>query len=372
MRDERMTKLAKILVEYSCELKEGQKILIDCSGVPEEMTIELVRAAYAAGGLPIVHLENGRIKRELIDKASDEAMRAWAKYDGFRMSDMQAYIGIRGGNNSLELSDVDPARMQAYASLYSEPVHSDLRVGRTNWVILRWPTEGMSQLAGMSTEAFEDFYFKVCTLDYAKMDRAMDAMAKLMARTDRVRIVGPGETDLSFSIKGIGSQKCAGRCNIPDGEIYTAPVRDSANGVIAYNAPSIENGTEFRDVRLVFESGKIIEATSNRTDASDAIFDTDPGARYVGEFSFGINPHISRPIGDILFDEKIAGSIHFTPGACYKDCDNGNKSAVHWDLVLIQTPEYGGGEIYFDGTLIRKDGRFVLPELFCMNPENLV
>lgn len=371
MIDARMEKLAKILVGYSCALKKGEKVLIEASGIPVEMVTALVKEVYAAGGMPFVEISDNRIKREILLGATEDMLKAWADYDAYRMKDMDAYIGIRGGNNSLELCDVPDEKTTAYSRLYSHPVHHELRVGKTKWVILRWPTEGMSQLAKMSTEAFEDFYFKVCNLDYGKMDKAMDAMGALMAKTDKVRIVAP-DTDLTFSIKGIGSQKCSGERNIPDGEIYTAPVKNSVNGVIHYNTPSIENGIEFKDVRLVFKDGKIIEATANDTAAANKIFDTDEGARYVGEFSFGVNPFIGNAIGDILFDEKISGSIHFTPGCCYEDCDNGNQSAVHWDLVLVQTPEYGGGEIYFDDVLIRKDGRFVLPELECLNPENLI
>ena len=315
MIDPRMQKLAKILVRYSCNLKKGEKILIEASGIPSEMITEIVKEVYSVGGMPFVEISDNKVKRELLNGATDEMLKAWADFDAYRMKEMDA--------------------------------------------------------AKMSTEAFEDLYFKVCNLDYGKMDKAMDALGALMEKTDKVRIVSP-DTDLTFSIKGIGFQKCSGERNIPDGEIYTAPVKNSVNGVIHYNAPSIENGIEFKDVRLVFKDGKIIEATANDTAAANRIFDTDEGARYVGEFSFGVNPFISKAIGDILFDEKISGSIHFTPGCCYEDCDNGNRSAVHWDLVLVQTPEYGGGEIYFDGVLIRKDGRFVLPQLECLNPENLV
>ena len=254
--------------------------------------------------------------------------------------------------------------------MYSHPVHHELRVNKTKWVVLRYPTEGMAEQARMSTDAFEQFYFDVCTLDYGKMDRAMDQLKAIMDKTDRVRIVAK-DTDLSFSIKGIGAIKCSGQRNIPDGEIYSAPVRDSVNGYIHYNTPSVENGFEFKDVRLEFKDGKIVSATANDTAGANRIFDTDEGARYVGEFAIGVNPYVTKAMGDILFDEKISGSIHFTPGCCYDDAYNGNSSAVHWDLVLIQTPEYGGGEIYFDDVLIRKDGRFVLPELECLNPENL-
>jgi aminopeptidase len=228
----------------------------------------------------------------------------------------------------------------------------------------------MAQLAGSSTEAFEDFYFDVCTLDYSKMDRAMDALGALIEKTDKVRLVAK-DTDLTFSIKGLPGIKCSGKRNIPDGEIFTAPVKDSVNGVITFNAPSIKDGLKFENVCLTFEKGKIVKATSNYTEKLNEILNIDEGARYVGEFSFGVNPFINDAIGDILFDEKIAGSIHFTPGSCYEECDNGNQSALHWDLVLIMTPEYGGGEIWFDDVLIRKDGLFVLDELKALNPENL-
>ena len=294
-----------------------------------------------------------------------------AEHDAKMMSEMQAYIGIRGGGNSYELSDVPVDRLQAYSALYSHPVHHQQRVAKTKWVVLRYPTESMAQLAGMSTEAFENFYFDVCNLDYSKMDKAMNPLVELINKTDKVRIVAK-DTDLTFSIKGIGAVKCSGHMNIPDGEVYTAPVRDSVNGVIHYNVPSIENGFRYEDVRLVFKDGKIVEATANNTKGANAVFDTDEGARYVGEFALGVNPYIKNAMGDILFDEKISGSIHFTPGACYDDASNGNVSAVHWDLVLVQTEEFGGGEIYFDGVLIRKDGRFVLPELDGLNPENLI
>ena len=277
---------------------------------------------------------------------------------------------LRGGNNCYENSDVPSENMQVESEYYSHPVHHEIRVKKTKWVVLRYPNEGMASNASMSTEAFEDYYFNVCNLDYSKMDRAMDALKKRLDNADKVRIVGNG-TDISFSIKGIGSKKCSGEHNIPDGEIYTAPVKNSVNGVIKYNAPSVQNGVKFEDVTLTFKDGKIINATGNYPDRINAVFDTDEGARYVGEFAFGVNPYITAPMGDILFDEKISGSIHFTPGSCYDDCYNGNVSAIHWDLVLIQTKEYGGGEIYLDGELIRKDGLFVTSDLLCLNPENL-
>ncbi len=370
MTDSRINKLADVLVNYSCSLKKGEKILIEAKGVDYMLVNAIVKEVYKAGGFPFVEMYDNRVTRELLMGTSKEHAELKAKYDAFRMADMDAYIGIRGGDNCNELSDVPKDKMHAESEFYSHPVHHELRVKKTKWVVLRYPNPGMAQQAGMSTDAFEEFYFNVCNLDYSKMDRAMDALKKRLDNADKVRIVAK-DTDISFSIKGIGSKKCSGERNIPDGEIYTAPVKDSVNGVITYNAPSVEQGVKFEKVSLTFKDGKIVKATANYTDKLNSILDTDEGARYVGEFAFGVNPYIISPMGDILFDEKISGSIHFTPGSCYDDCYNGNVSAIHWDLVLIQTPEYGGGEIYLDGELIRKDGKFVVEDLKCLNPENL-
>lgn len=364
--------LADILVNYSCKLQKGEKVLIEARGVDPNMINALVDVVYKVGGYPFVNITDMRVQRGIMHGMTEELATMMAKYDAVRMSEMDAYIGIRGGNNSYEQSDVPGSLSQIYDRLYSHKIHHELRVKNTKWVVLRWPTEGMAQLAKMPTALFEDFYFDVCTLDYRKMDTAMDSLQKLMNLTDKVRITAK-DTDLTFSINKIGSKKCAGSCNIPDGEIYSAPVKDSVNGIITYNTPSIYNGRVYEGISLTFKNGKIIDikTTNDTTKQATNIFDTDEGARYVGEFAIGVNPFITKPMGDILFDEKIAGSIHFTPGACYDDCYNGNISAIHWDLVLIQTPEYGGGDIYFDDRLIRHDGRFVVEELECLNPENL-
>ncbi len=370
MKDVRIEKLADVLVNYSVNLQKGEKVLIEAKGVDYMLINAIIEKVYEVGGYPFVEISNARVSRQLLLGTSEEHAKLKAKYDAFRMREMDAYIGIRGGENCNELSDVPEDKAQIESKFYSHPVHHELRVKKTKWVVLRYPTEGMASQAGTSTDAFEDFYFSVCNLDYSKMDKAMDALSDLMNKTDKVRITAK-DTDLTFSIKGIGSKKCSGHMNIPDGEVYSAPVKNSVNGVITYNAPSVENGTKFENVSLTFKDGKIISATGNYPEKINAIFDTDEGARYVGEFAIGVNPFIVKPMGDILFDEKISGSIHFTPGCCYEDAYNGNESAIHWDLVLIQTKEYGGGEIYFDDVLIRKDGLFVIDELLPLNPENL-
>ena len=370
MIDKRIETLAASLVNYSCAIKKGEKLLIEAKGIDYMLINAIVKETYKAGAYPFVEIFDNRVSRELLLGETEEYAKLKAKYDGYRMAEMDAYIGIRGGENCNENSDVPEKNLQIESEFYMHPVHHELRVKKTKWVILRYPNQGMAQQAGMSTDAFEDFYFNVCNLDYSKMDKAMDSLKARLDAADKVRIIAK-DTDISFSIKGIGSKKCSGEHNIPDGEIYTAPVKNSVNGVITYNTPSIQNGFKYENVSLTFKDGKIISATGNAPEKINAIFDTDEGARYVGEFSFGVNPFIVKPMGDILFDEKISGSIHFTPGCCYEDCNNGNVSAVHWDLVQVQTKEYGGGEIYLDGELIRKDGRFVAEDLLLLNPENL-
>lgn len=370
MLDPRITKLADVLVNFSTKVQKGENVLIEAFGIEPTLVKELTKAVHQAGGNPFVNLRDHSVIRQLIMEGTEEQIKTWADFDKYQMDKMQCYIGVRGGNNITEMADVPGDKMKLYSSMYQHPVHLSTRVKNTRWVVLRYPNPSMAQLANMSTEAFENFYFDVCTLDYSKMDQAMDPLKALMDKTDRVRLVGPG-TDLSFSIKGIGAIKCSGQMNIPDGEVYSAPVRDSVNGIISYNTPTPYNGFTFENVVLEFKDGKIIKATANDTDRINKILDTDEGARYVGEFAIGVNPYIKEPMKDILFDEKIDGSFHFTPGECYDEAYNGNKSSIHWDIVNIQRPEYGGGEIWFDDRLIRKDGRFVIPELEPLNPENL-
>lgn len=370
MMDPRVEKLAQGLVNFSTRVQPGDNVLIDAGNGGEMLVKALVREVYKAGGRPFVWMKQTEIERELAMGYSEEQLKLRAEADALLMSKMQAYIGFSAPLNNVEMSDVPGDKMGLYSRLYGKRVHGEIRVPHTRWCVLRYPTPAMAQAAGMSMEAFEDFYFNVCNLDYSKMDKAMDSLKALMERTDKVRITGAG-TDLTFSIKGLPAIKCAGEANIPDGEIYSAPVKDSVNGVITYNTPSQHDGFTYENVCLTFENGKIVKATANDTQRINEVFDMDEGARYVGEFAIGVNPYITKAMNNILFDEKIMGSIHFTPGASYDDCFNGNKSALHWDLVFIQTPEYGGGDIFFDDVLIRHDGRFVLPELECLNPENL-
>ncbi len=375
MIDPRITKLADLLIGHSTRLQKNEKVLIEAIDVPRQIVSALIQSAVAAGGIPLVLWKDNQVLRDLYQVGEVEdverRLEVMGEVERFQMEKVQAYIGIRGSHNSTEMGGVPADRMKVYQERVFSHVHGKCRVPNTKWVVLRWPTPAMAQLAGMGTDQFEEFYFDVVLVDYQKMGEAVKPLEKLMAATDRVRILGPGETDLSLSIKDIPVKPCTGICNIPDGECYTAPVKESINGVIQYNARTIYHGVTFDDIRLEFKDGKIVNFSSSDDEALGRILDSDEGSRYVGEFAVGFNPKITKPMCDILFDEKIGGSIHMAVGSCYDEASNGNKSSIHWDMVLIQTPEYGGGEIYFDDKLIRKDGLFVIPELAGLNPDRL-
>jgi len=365
MQDPRIQQLAHQLVHYSTAIKKGEKVLIHLIDVPDELGISLLREVRAKKGIPFLKIDHSLLSREMALGATDAQYKTLAKHQLAEMKDMDAYIAIRGSHNICETSDVPPAKLKL-ATKHMRKVMNH-RVEKTKWCVLRWPHPAMAQQAGMSTEAFENFYFDVCLLDYKAMLPAMNALKRLMNKTSDVHIINEG-TDLKFSIKDIPAIVCGGNYNIPDGEVFTAPVKNSVEGVITHNAPTVYQGIPFDNIRLEFKKGKIVKAEAgDKTKQLNKILDSDPGARYIGEFALGFHPNIMEPMRDILFDEKIAGSFHFTPGQAYEEADNGNKSQVHWDMVTIQRKDYGGGEIYFDGKLIRKDGIFLPKALHGLN-----
>jgi aminopeptidase len=372
MVDPRVTRLAELLVGHSIQLNSSDRLLLHAFDMAPEVVAEVVRVAQTTGAQVAVRLESNLVKRQLLLGMTEANAKTIASAEVAEMELMTAYIALRGTENFAEQSDVPSDKLGIWARHYSEPVVFGIRVPKTKWVVLRWPTPAMAQQAGQSTPAFEKFYFDVCTFDYAKMARAAAPLQDLMNKTDVVRLVGPG-TDLTFSIAGVGSVACTGARNIPDGECFSAPVRESGNGTVTYNTATVYQGSEFKNVRFRVERGKIVEAEAGEMSARlNEILDTDEGARYFGEFAIGFNPHILHPMKDTLFDEKIAGSFHLTPGNSYDPPGgNGNKSGIHWDIVNIQRPDYGGGEIWFDGRLVRKDGIFVVPELAELNPDRL-
>ncbi|MFA5467919.1 MAG: aminopeptidase [Sphaerochaetaceae bacterium] len=358
MLPSREKEFARLLVNYSVKLQPQESCLINAIDVPISMVEALVEAVYEAGGSPLVNYSSISIERALVASATKESLSLWAACDAYRMEKMDAFIGIRGIVNPREMATLGKAN-QDYALYYNTPVHHDIRIVKTKWVVTRYPTQLMAYQGGMSLREMEDFFYKVTIgVDYNAMQKAMEKAKAFLDNVDKVHILAKG-TDLRFSIKGMGAIICAGEMNIPDGEIYSCPLKESVEGTITYNTPSTYEGHTFNNVAFSIEKGKIVKATADDSEAVNKILDIDEGARYFGEFALGCNPQINFAMDNILFDEKIAGSIHFTPGNAYEDCDNGNRSAVHWDLVQIQTPQFGGGEIWMDGVLIRKDGRFV-------------
>jgi aminopeptidase len=371
MPDPRWDTLAEILVNHSTRLQAGETLLIECFDLEDDTLPRLLsQKAARKGAYPIVDTKSTRIIRELVRHGSEAQMRVWGECELYRMKQVRAYIALRGSRNISEMADVPPDKLSLYNTHYVKPVHFEQRIRETKWCVLRMPGPGMAQQAEMSTEAFEDFYFDVCNIDYPRLAKALTPLVERMTAARGVHITGPG-TDLRFSIEGIPVIPCAGEMNIPDGEVFTAPVRDSINGTVRFNTPTIYQGCSFDGISLEFQDGKITRAdcTGGDVERLRRILATDEGAAYVGEWSIGCNPRIFRPMRDILFDEKIAGSFHLTPGNAYDEADNGNRSKIHWDLVQIQRPEWGGGSISFDGEPIRIDGLFVPVELKALDPE---
>lgn len=365
MKDPRIRKMAKQVIEYSVHLQPGEKVLIDIWDEAYDFAEELVGAAQEAGGQPFVNLQSLSLNRRLIMNATEESMEAWYKYENFRMEDMDAYIVVRKNHNNKTYEGIPAEKMRLYNKYYGK-LHYGTRITNTKWCVLRYPNDSFAQSAGMSTQELEDYFFENCCLNYRRMNELAAPLNDLMMRTDQIAIKAPG-TELTFSIKGCCKPPACGIFNIPCGETGMPIIPESANGRISYNLPSFFQNTLFEDISLTLKDGKIVEARSNHTERMNEILDTDPNARRIGEFAMGFNPYITRPINDTLFDEKMAMTMHFTPGndSIY------NPSAIHWDIVTSHAREMGGGEIYADGVLIRKDGLFVLDELKQLNPREL-
>ena len=362
---ERIKKLAKIIVNYSLKVKENDKVLVTYHGI-ETMPLvkEIVKEVINNKGVVSTDYQDGDLNNYINENITEAIIDSKANKLKYEVENYDCFVKICYCKSDYYDKNMNQD-MKRKLMEKTEP-YKEIRVNERRWVLLNYPSIVDGFKAHMTPEEFYNFSLDTMTVDYEKMYRDTLPLKALMEKTDKVRIVAPN-TDITFSIKGLPAIICAGESNIPDGECFTAPIKNSVNGVITYNVPSPYHGEVFENISLTFKDGKIISATSSNTKKLNEILDTDEGARYIGEFSLGFNPLIKDPMGDILFDEKIAGSLHFTPGCSYDECPNGNKSSVHWDLVLIQREECGGGEIYFDDVLIRKNGKFVLPELENLN-----
>lgn len=373
MNDPRIDQLAAVLMSHSTALNPGDFFQINAAFAARPLVDAILKRAVTMGVFPVINWQDeelSRLQYDILnpeDPNTERFLTRRKEWEFFRWQDLAANITIRAPENDQELNLVSPERIQMGARI-NRPV-SDMIINERRWVLFNYPTRAGAQKAGMSYSDFFDFVVNVSLVDYDRLQQAEEKLAQRMDRSSRVRILAPG-TDLTFSKKDIPSVCCYGRRNVPDGEVYTAPVRDSVQGVITYNVPSNYFGHTFQQIRLEFKDGRVSKASCDGDNALlNKVLTTDDGASFIGEFSFGVNPQIREPIGNTLFDEKICGSMHFTPGNAYTKADNGNRSAIHWDLIQIQRPEHGGGEIWLDGELVRKDGLFVTEDLLDLNPD---
>lgn len=371
--DERITKLAGNIIKNSVQLQKGEKIYIEAFGASiKDFFNELIRETIKSGGCPFYFYNDASFEKSLIEGASEQQIETYTAIHKKLMEEADCYVAVRGYDDVFAFSDAAVGDMDKFGRIFQEQVHMRTRLPKTRWCVLRWPNTSMAAMSRMSLKQFEDFYFSACLVDYRKMGQAMLPLKQLMDKTDKVHIKGH-DTDLTFSLKGIKAIVCDGKMNIPDGEVYSAPVKDSLNGYVQFNTDTMYDGVFYSNIRLEFKNGRIVKGTSLvNNEKFQRMLDTDVGSRYIGEFALGVNPYITHPVLDILFDEKTCGSFHMAIGNSYEDeTNNSNKSSIHWDLVKIQTAENGGGEIWFDDKLIRKDGIFIVPELEGLNPDNL-
>lgn len=366
MYSEQDRQLAKKILSFSCELKEGQNVMLQLVGLNG---IGLLRAlaekARDMNANPFIQIEDTEIRRLLVERGDKKFWRNQAEVEQLPlMKQMDAFVGVRASLNIYEQAEVSRKANKAYADEFLDPVHFKERVNNTNWVVLRYPSEAFAMNAKMPTQKFREFYYKACLLDYNELAEAMKPLEERLRETDKIRLKGEG-TDIEFSVKGQNWIPCFGKRNIPDGELFSSPILSSVNGEITY-APSVYQGKPFEFVKLIVQDGVVIDFDSSNNEQLEEILDTDSGARQFGEFSFGLNPVIEEPMYDILFDEKIYGSNHLTLGNDYEIAPNGNESNIHWDLVCI------GADVYLDGEKIRNGRKFITDDLQGLNPENLL
>lgn len=366
MNRTRLQSLATVLLEHSLGLKKGERLLVRGHGEALPLMGVLVSLALERGIVTDYELMDETMNRLLMIGATRETYKLKADTTLHRIEASDAVVNIFAMGNDYQFADVPQDRLTLTQQM--DRPFIEKMVGEKRWVLLNYPTALGAHKARMGTEAFADHLMKVCTVDYSGMAKALEPLKRRMDKADRVRITAPG-TDLSFSVKGLEAVPCTGQNNLPDGEIYTAPVLESVHGTIRFNTPSPFKGHVFHNMTWVFEKGRIVKVGSDEgTEALEAVLSIDEGARRLGEFAFGLNPLIDEAMGNILFDEKINGSIHLAAGQAYDGpADNGNRSANHWDNILILKKEKGGGEVRFDGELIQKDGLFVPEDLAALN-----
>jgi aminopeptidase len=366
MHDPRLTKWAEVLVNYSNTIQPGEWAVINAPVVALPLVRELDRAILRAGGHPMVMLNPG-LAEDFFKLANDDQLEFISPAMKLVIEEVDAMFSIWGAENTRTLSNVDPARMAKAQAAQRELFNTQLKRmgdGSLKWIGTLYPTHGQAQEAEMSLREFEEFVFSAMLLNEDDPVAAWQAVAaKQQAKVDWLKdkqqvTIKSANCDVSLSIEGRKFASAAGTENMPDGEIYTSPVEDSANGWVKFTFPAMYHGKAVEGIRLRFEDGKVVEASADKNeDLLLSQLDVDPGARFLGEFAIGTNFGIEKSMGDTLFDEKIGGSFHMALGAGFPELGSQNQSGVHWDLVCDMRQ---GGEIHVDGELFYKDGDFVV------------
>ena len=354
---------ARQIVEKSCQVKQGELVMISLLGLGGLELVDAIQDELSRIGADcILYTRDTKMFKKWIINASEKAMELEAQSQTELVRKADVYIGLNAQENAMELGDIPREKMFAFVRSQKELVAE--RTRRRNLACMV-PTPAMAQVNQMSTDAFSRYFFGAVTYDFDRQRQGLAALQRRMEQAEAVRITAP-DTDLTMKLGKIPVIVCDGKANLPDGEVFTAPVVDSVQGTIRFNAPSTYRGRRFENVCLTFRDGKVVEASANDP-MIHQILDTDPGCRFLGEFAVGTNPMVTQPMANVLFDEKLCGSIHLALGDSYPFADNGNKAGIHWDLVLMMQPERGGGQLYFDGELIMDNGRFLPPDLQELN-----
>lgn len=348
-------RLADILVNYSTQVKKGDRVLIAGTELARPIIEEVYRLVVRNGGYPMLNIQFGSLSRIFLKEASEEQLDDLNPIYDFTFRNSDVLIDFNSSENTRSLTDVDPARQQRRQKAF-EPLQEYLMQDKIRWCATLFPTQALAQDAGMSLEEYADFVFRATNIDWPATVGMMEKVKSVLDAGDQIRLVGK-DTDLTFSIKGRPGIVDEGRHNMPGGEVFYAPVHQTVNGHVYYEYPAIYGGREVDGIRLTFEDGKAVDAKAEKgQDFLDKMLDTDEGARYLGEFGIGTNYGIQRFTRSILFDEKIGGTIHLALGRAYGEEPELNKSAIHWDMVKEMRQ---GGEIYLDGKLVQKDGKFL-------------
>jgi len=357
MVDERIQKIATLLIDYSTKVKEGDRVQIRTDALGRELALELYKCALLRGAYPWLRTELPGSRYVFYKYANDAQLGFFPDYELAEIKNTDVYISIGAPSNLKELSSIDPARIGA--RMKALKTISDWRVEKTRWVIFYYPTEALAQEADMPLQEFEDFVFNSCLIDWKELSKKLQRLKEAVDSTDKVKILSPN-TRLEFSVKGRNSVAANGDKNMPDGELFTSVVEQSVNGYIGFDIPAIWQGNVVEDVTLNFEQGRITNAKASKNQAFlEKILETDEGSKRIGEFGIGFNYNITKSVKTILFDEKIDGTIHLALGRGYKETLSQNESAIHWDMVKDLRKD---GEVYFDGKLRMKNGKWLINE----------